>query len=462
MRRQQTRYRSDSIASPLTGARKPSLTASPSLSAAAAIASGSPSSRRESLVKPTWQHITPGQLPPRTLDKINGITSDDSDDDDMYPKRRPSVIVHQRQQSISQQPLLLEYMTSAYYRGGGAGGGVGGGGVGVAGAAGGVVPGCGDHINPQQPSSSSAQAFGNNSFLARLSGVRLTGNGHANTAAIRGSGGAEQPLLDTAGGPYGGGGGSGLAGVGGGAGVNAVRSVVAPGPGSEGAGATLCKSAGRAFIRMISSNNSQEEDEDFDIMGKVIMLGDSGVGKTSLLIRFRDGRYVPSYFLSTVGIDFRNKVVVVDGTRVKLQIWDTAGQERFRSVTHAYYRDAHALLLLYDVTNKTTYDNIRAWLGEIREYAQEDVVIVLIGNKADCSSSERQVKREDGERLGREHNVPFMETSAKTGLNVELAFTAVARQLKSRGYEHGDDGKFNVHDFVRDNTNTKARCSQCM
>ncbi|XP_068142807.1 uncharacterized protein Rab26 isoform X2 [Drosophila tropicalis] len=425
MRRQQTRYRSDSIASPLTGARKPSLTASPSLSAAAAIASGSPSSRRESLVKPTWQHITPGQLPPRTLDKINGITSDDSDDDDMYPKRRPSVIVHQRQQSISQQPLLLEYMTSAYYRGGGAGGGVGGGGVGVAGAAGGVVPGCGDHINPQQPSSSSAQAFGNNSFLARLSGVRLTGNGHANTAAIRGSGGAEQPLLDTAGGPYGGGGGSGLAGVGGGAGVNAVRSVVAPGPGSEGAGATLCKSAGRAFIRMISSNNSQEEDEDFDIMGK-------------------------------------NKVVVVDGTRVKLQIWDTAGQERFRSVTHAYYRDAHALLLLYDVTNKTTYDNIRAWLGEIREYAQEDVVIVLIGNKADCSSSERQVKREDGERLGREHNVPFMETSAKTGLNVELAFTAVARQLKSRGYEHGDDGKFNVHDFVRDNTNTKARCSQCM
>ncbi|EDW79423.2 uncharacterized protein Dwil_GK20471 [Drosophila willistoni] len=444
MRRQQTRYRSDSIASPLTGARKPSLTASPSLSASAAMGSGSPSSRRESLVKPTWQHITPGQLPPKTLDKINGITSDDSDDDDMYPKRRPSVIVHQRQQSISQQPLLLEYMTTAYYRGG-VGGGVGG-------ATGGVVPGGGDHYNQQQPSSSSAPAFGNNSFLARLSGVRLTGNGHATSTAIGGSGGAEQPLLDTA---SGGGGGAG-------AGANAVRSVVAPGPGSEGAGATLCKSAGRALIRMISSNNNQEDDEDFDIMGKVIMLGDSGVGKTSLLIRFRDGRYVPSYFLSTVGIDFRNKVVVVDGTRVKLQIWDTAGQERFRSVTHAYYRDAHALLLLYDVTNKTTYDNIRAWLGEIREYAQEDVVIVLIGNKADCSSSERQVKREDGERLGREHNVPFMETSAKTGLNVELAFTAVARQLKSRGYEHGDDGKFNVHDFVRDNTNTKARCSQCM
>ncbi|EDW33221.1 GL24681 [Drosophila persimilis] len=194
---------------------------------------------------------------------------------------------------------------------------------------------------------------------------------------------------------------------------------------------------------------------------KTILLGDSGVGKTSFLVKYNTGEFRLGSFSATVGIALTNKVVVVDGTRVKLQIWDTAGQERFRSVTHAYYRDAHALLLLYDVTNKTTYDNIRAWLGEIREYAQEDVVIVLIGNKADCSGSERQVKREDGERLGREHNVPFMETSAKTGLNVELAFTAVARQLKSRGYEHGDDGKFNVHDFVRDNTKARSVCAQC-
>ncbi|XP_030372194.1 ras-related protein Rab-26 isoform X2 [Scaptodrosophila lebanonensis] len=194
---------------------------------------------------------------------------------------------------------------------------------------------------------------------------------------------------------------------------------------------------------------------------KTILLGDSGVGKTSFLVKYNTGEFRLGSFSATVGIALTNKVVVVDGTRVKLQIWDTAGQERFRSVTHAYYRDAHALLLLYDVTNKTTYDNIRAWLGEIREYAQEDVVIVLIGNKADCGSSERQVKREDGERLGREHNVPFMETSAKTGLNVELAFTAVARQLKSRGYDHGDDGKFNVHDFVRDNTKARSVCAQC-
>ncbi|KAL6439700.1 hypothetical protein ACFW04_004044 [Cataglyphis niger] len=145
---------------------------------------------------------------------------------------------------------------------------------------------------------------------------------------------------------------------------------------------------------------------------------------------------------------FKNKVVTVDDTPIKLQIWDTAGQERFRSVTHAYYRDAHALLLLYDVTNKTSYDNIRAWLSEIREHANEDVVIMLLGNKSDCGT-ERVVKREDGERLAQEYKVPFMETSAKTGLNVELAFLAVARELKARKSDNPDETKFNVQDYVR-------------
>ncbi|VCW67512.1 unnamed protein product, partial [Gulo gulo] len=107
-------------------------------------------------------------------------------------------------------------------------------------------------------------------------------------------------------------------------------------------------------------------------------------------------------------------------------IWDTAGQERFRSVTHAYYRDAQALLLLYDITNKSSFDNIRAWLTEIHEYAQRDVVIMLLGNKADVSH-ERVIRSEDGETLAREYGVPFMETSAKTGMNVELAFLAIAK-----------------------------------
>ncbi|KAK8766986.1 hypothetical protein V5799_006234 [Amblyomma americanum] len=152
----------------------------------------------------------------------------------------------------------------------------------------------------------------------------------------------------------------------------------------------------------------------------------------------------------------QNKVVTVDDYKVKLQIWDTAGQERFRSVTHAYYRDAHALLLLYDVSNKTSFDNTRAWLGEINEYAQDDVVIMLIGNKADIQQ-DRQVRLEDGERLAREYGVAFMETSAKTGCNVELAFMAVARELKQRSSRsaHGASGRFNMTEYIRQESQAK-------
>lgn len=192
------------------------------------------------------------------------------------------------------------------------------------------------------------------------------------------------------------------------------------------------------------------------VIVQVMLVGDSGVGKTCLLIRYKDGAFLSGAYISTVGMDFRNKVVSVDDYKVKLQIWDTAGQERFRSVTHAYYRDAHALLLLYDVSNKTSFDNTRAWLGEINEYAQDDVVIMLIGNKADIQQ-DRQVRFEDGERLAREYGVAFMETSAKTGSNVELAFMAVARELKQRMSRtaHGP-GRFNMTEYIRRESQAKS------
>ncbi|CAG5088017.1 Similar to Rab37: Ras-related protein Rab-37 (Mus musculus) [Cotesia congregata] len=172
-------------------------------------------------------------------------------------------------------------------------------------------------------------------------------------------------------------------------------------------------------------NSSQAQPETtHELHFKIMLLGDSGVGKTCLLTQFRDGRFLSGNHISTVGIDFRNKVVNV------------------------------ALLLLYDVTNKTSYDNIRAWLGEIREYAQNDVVIMLLGNKSDCGN-ERVIKIEDGKRLADEYQVPFMETSAKTGLNVELAFLAIAKQLKARKSGNPDDSKFNVRDYVRQESQQK-------
>ncbi|XP_012944215.1 ras-related protein Rab-37 isoform X2 [Aplysia californica] len=208
----------------------------------------------------------------------------------------------------------------------------------------------------------------------------------------------------------------------------------------------------------LSAESKARSDPALEISKKVMLIGDSGVGKTCILVRFKDGTFLSGSFISTVGIDFRNKVVDVEGTKVKLQIWDTAGQERFRSMTHAYYRDAHALLLLYDVTSKTSFDNIRAWLGEINDYAQDDVVIMLLGNKCD-SSGNRVVRKEDGERLAREYGVAFMETSAKTGVNVDLAFMAVARDLKMKKTRRPNEPKFCVADYVEQEKKQTGCCS---
>ncbi|XP_015212275.1 ras-related protein Rab-37 isoform X2 [Lepisosteus oculatus] len=196
---------------------------------------------------------------------------------------------------------------------------------------------------------------------------------------------------------------------------------------------------------------------DEELTHKTILVGDSGVGKTSLLVQFDQGKFIPGSFSATVGIGFTNKVVTVDSVKVKLQIWDTAGQERFRSVTHAYYRDAQALLLLYDITSKSSFDNIRAWLTEIHEYAQQDVVIMLLGNKSDMNS-ERVIKREEGEKLAREYGVPFMETSAKTGVNVELAFLAVAKELKHRAVQQPNEPKFHIHDYIESQKKKTSCC----
>uniref|UniRef100_A0A673WZP3 small monomeric GTPase n=1 Tax=Salmo trutta TaxID=8032 RepID=A0A673WZP3_SALTR len=201
--------------------------------------------------------------------------------------------------------------------------------------------------------------------------------------------------------------------------------------------------------------------EYFDIAFKVMLLGDSAVGKTCVLVRFKDGAFLGGNFIATVGIDFRVREMSVDSQWGQLMIWDTAGQERFRSVTHAYYRDAQALLLLYDITSKSSFDNIRAWLTEIHEYAQKDVVIMLLGNKTDMAG-ERVIKHEEGEKLAKEYGVPFMETSAKTGVNVELAFLAVAKELKHRAAQQPNEPKFQIHDYIASEKQKSGCCGGYM
>jgi len=168
----------------------------------------------------------------------------------------------------------------------------------------------------------------------------------------------------------------------------------------------------------------------YDFLFKLLLIGDSGVGKTCILVRFSEDAF-NSTFISTIGIDFKIRTVEIEGKKIKLQIWDTAGQERFRTITTAYYRGAMGIMLVYDVTNEKSFDNIRNWIRNIEENASADVEKMILGNKCDLQES-RVVSTERGRVLAEEHGVKFMETSAKSGLNVETAFMTLAKDIKNK------------------------------
>ncbi|OMJ95832.1 hypothetical protein SteCoe_732 [Stentor coeruleus] len=169
---------------------------------------------------------------------------------------------------------------------------------------------------------------------------------------------------------------------------------------------------------------------EYDYLFKLLLIGDSGVGKSSLLLRFSDNTYTES-FIATIGVDFKIKTIDVESKVIKLQIWDTAGQEKFRTITSSYYRGAHGVIVVYDVTNRETFNNVKNWMGEISRYASENVNRLLIGNKCDCDSK-KAVSTEEGKELADSLGIPFMETSAKTSSNVEQSFFRMASEIKSR------------------------------
>jgi len=166
----------------------------------------------------------------------------------------------------------------------------------------------------------------------------------------------------------------------------------------------------------------------YDYLFKLLLIGDSGVGKTCVLFRFSEDAFNAT-FISTIGIDFKIRTIELDGKKIKLQIWDTAGQERFRTITTAYYRGAMGIMLVYDITNEKSFDNIKNWIRNIEEHASADVEKMILGNKCDMNDR-RQVSKERGEQLAIEYGIKFMETSAKASINVEDAFFTLARDIK--------------------------------
>ena len=168
-------------------------------------------------------------------------------------------------------------------------------------------------------------------------------------------------------------------------------------------------------------------EEDYDYIFKVLLLGNSDVGKSSLLLRFVDALWNES-FVPTIGVDFKVKTIEIGEKKVKLQIWDTAGQERFRNVVATYFRGSNGILLIYDITNRESFKNLESWLIEIEKNASENVLKILIGNKNDLES-DRVISSEEGQNFANRNGMQFIETSAKLDTNVSEAFHTLGKLM---------------------------------
>ncbi|KAL8603687.1 Ras-related protein Rab-18A [Nucella lapillus] len=169
------------------------------------------------------------------------------------------------------------------------------------------------------------------------------------------------------------------------------------------------------------------EDQDVLTTLKILIIGDSGVGKSSLLLRFTDDTFDPEQ-AATIGVDFKVKTLQVEGNRAKLAIWDTAGQERFRTLTPSYYRGAQGVILVYDVSSMQSFRKLDAWLTELETFAtRHDMVKMLVGNKID--KEKREVSKEEGLKFARKHHMLFIEASAKTKEGVQCAFEELVEQI---------------------------------
>uniref|UniRef100_A0A3B5PVK6 Ras-related protein Rab-19 n=1 Tax=Xiphophorus maculatus TaxID=8083 RepID=A0A3B5PVK6_XIPMA len=180
----------------------------------------------------------------------------------------------------------------------------------------------------------------------------------------------------------------------------------------------------------MQSPESEVEDS-FDFLFKIILVGDSDVGKTCMVQRFKSGIFIEKQ-QNTIGVDFTVRTLDIDGKKVKMQVWDTAGQERFRTITQSYYRSAHGAMVAYDISRRRTFESVPHWIREVEQYGAANVVVILVGNKSDLHA-QRQVLFEDACTLAEKNSLlAALETSAKEAQNIEAAFILMARELLAR------------------------------
>lgn len=208
---------------------------------------------------------------------------------------------------------------------------------------------------------------------------------------------------------------------------------------------------------------STEDEDNYDYIYKIVLVGDSGVGKTNLLLRYLKNKFDQNS-KATVGVEFGSKNITIDNSIVKAQVWDTAGQERYRSITSAYYKGSHGALVVYDVTKIESFNNIDKWISDLRNNTNEKLVIMLIGNKIDLDK-ERTVKSEEGQEKSNENEVAYIETSALDSRNVEKAFESIVTKIhKTYINDNIKDMQTQSHQLqkgknITDNSNTNEHSS---
>ena len=199
---------------------------------------------------------------------------------------------------------------------------------------------------------------------------------------------------------------------------------------------------------------NNDEDEDTCKIYKILLLGDSAVGKSCLLLRYCDEKFQDLH-LATIGLDFRLKRINLENNKkIKVQIWDTAGQDRFLAITKNYYRGANGILLVFDITNLSSFEHIKNWIEQIKEEAPEKIIIYLVGNIIDCVNN-RLISYEEGKKLAEEFGLKYYETSAKSNENVDSTFLDLIKEINSI---YGDSENENYGTTINTNKKGKKKC----
>ena len=206
------------------------------------------------------------------------------------------------------------------------------------------------------------------------------------------------------------------------------------------------------------------EDESYEIMVKVVLVGDSGVGKTNIMSKYLKNQFREDS-KATVGVEFGSKQFSVEGHQIKAQIWDTAGQERYKAITSAYYKGAKGAFIVYDITRKNTFETVNKWVSDITAAADKKITLILIGNKNDLED-QRQVTKDVGEEKAKELGLAFMETSACSGENLDKAFQMMINEIYKKYQEDvvGETQESTVQqgkDITLDKTKGKQKKKCC-